>query len=226
MSSPRKRGPITANVSCARECSPSLAQHGHWRLSVPARAEPVIGRRLAPTHWLGRDDEIFPYELRSRSLQHFPRVHDAERVEHRLDGTHQLDRDLVFHLRQFIALEHADAVLGGNRSGHPQHDVEYHRIDLVPARKKIRRVAANGLADIIMDIAVAEMAERHRPRARYQLYYRGIGLFDEIRHRGDRHRNVVLDRAAFWLLRSGHFIAQLPERHTLAEVCRNHGVID
>src|SRR5438132_14081401 len=88
-------------------------------------------------------------------LQHLARVHDAERVEHRLDGTHQLDRDLVFHLRQFIALEHADAVLGGNRSAHPQHDVEYHRIDLVPARQKIRRIAATGLADIIMHIDVA-----------------------------------------------------------------------
>jgi|GraSoi_2013_40cm_1033754.scaffolds.fasta_scaffold99005_2 hypothetical protein len=29
--------------------------HGHWRLWVPARAEPVIGRRFAPTRWLGRD---------------------------------------------------------------------------------------------------------------------------------------------------------------------------
>src|SRR5260370_40356320 len=107
---------------------------------------------------------------RARSLQHLARVHDAEWIEHRLDGTHQLDRDLVFHLRQFIALEHADAMLGGDRSTHPQYDVEYHRIDLVPARKKLRRIAADRLAYIVMDIAGAEMAERHRPRAGHQLY--------------------------------------------------------
>src|ERR1700680_2118807 len=90
-------------------------------------------------------------------LQTLARVHHAERVEHRLDGAHQLDRDLVFHAGQFVALEHADAVLGGNRSAHPQHDLEYHRIDLVPAAHEIGGVAANGLTDIIMDIAVAEM---------------------------------------------------------------------
>src|SRR6202049_5215501 len=101
-------------------------------------------------------------------LQYLARVHDAERVGHRLDGTHQLDDDLVFRARQFLALELANAVLGGDRSAHPPHDVEYHRIDLVPAVHEIRGVAANGLADIIMDIAVAEMAERHRPRARNQ----------------------------------------------------------
>jgi hypothetical protein len=31
----------------------SFVQHWHWWLWVPARAEPVIGRRFAPT---GRDD--------------------------------------------------------------------------------------------------------------------------------------------------------------------------
>ena len=49
---------------------------------------------------------------------------------------HQLDRDLVLDLGQFVALEHADAVLGGDRSAHPQHDLEHHRIDLVPAARK------------------------------------------------------------------------------------------
>ena len=62
--------------------------------------------------------------------------YDAERIEHRLDAAHQLDRDLVFHVGQFVALEHADAVLGGNRSAHPQHDREHHLVDLVPARMK------------------------------------------------------------------------------------------
>src|SRR5260370_35051133 len=100
---------------------------------------------------------------RARSLQHLARVHDAEWIEHRLDGTHQLDRDLVFHLRQFIALEHPDAMLGGDRSAHPQHDVEYHRLGLVPAPKKIRRVAANRLADTLMAISVLDMADRHLP---------------------------------------------------------------
>ena len=54
--------------------------------------------------------------------------------------------------------------------------VEYDRVDLVPAREEIRGVAADRLADIVMDVAVAEMAERHRPRARDQFHHGGIGL--------------------------------------------------
>src|SRR5882757_4914104 len=111
--------------------------------------------------------------------QHFPGVHDAERIEHRLDPAHQLDRDLVLYFGKLVALEHADAVFGGDRSAHPQHDGEYDFVDLVPARHEIRGVGAERLADVIVDIAVAEMAERHRPRSRDQLYHRGIGLLNE-----------------------------------------------
>ena len=141
-----------------------------------------------------------------------PGIHDAVRIEHRLDAAHQLDRDLVLDVGQLVALEHADAVLGRDRAAHPQHDREHDRVDLVPARQEVRGVAADRLADIVMDIAVAEMAERHRPRARDQLHHRGIGLRDEGGHGGDRHRDVVLDRAAFRLLRRRHLVAQLPER--------------
>src|ERR1700731_1029304 len=90
-------------------------------------------------------------------LQHLAGIHDAERVEHRLEGAHQLDRNLVLHAGQFVALEHADALPGGNRSAHPQHDVEHDSVDLVPAGEEIRSVRTDRLADIVMDIAVAEM---------------------------------------------------------------------
>ena len=77
-----------------------------------------------------------------------------------------------------------------------------------------------------MDVAVAEMAERHRPRARDQFYDGGVGLFDKVRHGGDRYRDIMLDRAAFRLLRRRHLVAQLPERLALAEVGRDDGVVD
>src|SRR3954467_4677936 len=113
--------------------------------------------------------------LAARS-QHFSGVHDAERIEHRLDAAHQLDRDLVLYFGKFVALEHADAVFGGDRAPHPQHDREHDFVDLVPARHEIGGVAADRLADVVVDIAVAEMAERHRPRSRDQFYHGGVGL--------------------------------------------------
>src|SRR6202035_5214020 len=108
--------------------------------------------------------------------QYLAGIHDAMRIEHGLDGAHQFDRDLVLDLGQFVALEHADAVLGRDRSAHPQHDVEYPRVYLVPAAHEIRGIAAQGLADIVVDIAVAEMAERHRPRTRDQFDHGSVGL--------------------------------------------------
>ena len=37
-------------------CGSDLCEYAHLWFWVPARAEPVIGRRFAPTRWLGRDD--------------------------------------------------------------------------------------------------------------------------------------------------------------------------
>src|SRR5438876_5293527 len=53
-SSPRKRGPITTNVyCCGRAAAPAVANTciGGCGSRI-ALAEPVIGRRFAPTRWL------------------------------------------------------------------------------------------------------------------------------------------------------------------------------
>jgi hypothetical protein len=40
----------------ARKSSNSILNKRSSGVWVPARVEPVIGRRFAPTRWLGRDD--------------------------------------------------------------------------------------------------------------------------------------------------------------------------
>src|SRR5206468_6329614 len=94
--------------------------------------------------------------------QHLTWIHDACRVEHCLDGAHQFDRHLVFYLGKLVALENADAVLGGDRSAHAQHDIEYGSIDFVPASEEIGGVSPDWLADIVMDVAVTKVSERTR----------------------------------------------------------------
>ena len=96
----------------------------------------------------------------------------------------------------------------------------------MPARHEVGCVAADGLADIVVDVAVAEMAERHRTRARNEFHHRRIGFLDEGGHGGDRHRDVVLDRTAFRLLRGRHFIAEFPEPRALGKIRRDHRVVD
>src|SRR6202000_2593829 len=82
-------------------------------------------------------------------LQYLAGVHDSLGIEQRLDAAHQFDRALVLDVRQLVALEHADAVLGGNRSAHPQYDVEHHRVDRMPLGEEIRGVAADRLTDVV-----------------------------------------------------------------------------
>ena len=43
-----------------------------------------------------------------------------------------------------------------------RHHAEHHRIDLVPALEELLLVGADRLGDVVMDVAVAEMAERQR----------------------------------------------------------------
>src|SRR5258707_11074629 len=84
-------------------------------------------------------------------------------------------------------------------------------VHFVPPGEERLRVGADRLADVVMNVAVAEMAERHRPAARDQRFDGLAGVMQEIRNRGDRDRDVVLDRAAFALLRLGENLAQMPE---------------
>jgi len=76
-------------------------------------------------------------------------------------------------------------VLGGDRAAHPQHDGEHDGVDLVPPRKEVRGVGADRLADIVMDVAVAEMAERHRPRAGISFITAASASAMKIGYRGD-----------------------------------------
>jgi hypothetical protein len=66
-----------------------------------------------------------------------------------------------------------------------------------------------------VDVAVAEMAERNRPRARDHQLDQPVGARDELRHRRHGHGDVVLDAAAFLLLHFAHQFAQTPQRLAL-----------
>ena len=104
---------------------------------------------------------------------------------------------------------------------------EHRVVHLVPARQEFRLVGADRLGDVVVDVAVAEMAERHRPRAGDQLSTTAaFASRDESRHRGDRHRDVVLDRAAVVLLRLAEVLADAPERLRLVEALGDGGVVD
>src|SRR5262245_48045247 len=158
--------------------------------------------------------------------QHLARVEDAVGIERVLERAHQVERDRVFHVRKEIAFEPADAMLGRDRSVERGHDLVHARIDCTPLRQKRRLVGTNGLADVEMHVAVAEMAERHGAAAGDELLDRRARPLDELRHHGDRYRDVVLDRSALRALRLADQVAQMPERLRLLDAGRDRGVGD
>src|SRR6266853_4269528 len=97
-------------------------------------------------------------------------------------------------------------------------------VHFVPPGEERWRVGANRLADVVMNVTVAEMAERHRPAARDQRFDGLAGVMQEIRHRSDRDGDVVLDRAAFSLLRLGENLAQMPEGTAMLDTVGNGSI--
>ena len=117
-------------------------------------------------------------------------------------------------------------MLGGNRAAHLRDDGVDDGICLVPARQKGLLVGADRLRDVVVNVAVAQMAEGHRPGARHGLRNGCARRGDEVRHARDGHRDIVLDRAAFQLLHVGHQFAQAPEISGLLERACQRGVFD
>ena len=111
------------------------------------------------------------------------------------------DRRLV--AQRFVRLHRPETVLGGDRTAHASRDVIDQPGALVAVRAMDGLVGAGGRNYVVVDVAVADVAEGHDAHAR-QIggHYRpGAGLLDEVGDARHRHRDVVLPGGAlhaFW----------------------------
>src|SRR5262249_14327010 len=90
-------------------------------------------------------------------------------------------------------------------------------VDLIPAGQKGVFVGADGLRNIAMNIAVTGMTEGNEPGTRESRCHRALGLIEKRGNGGDRHADVMLDRAAFEALSIRQEFAKLPEVGALFE---------
>src|SRR3546814_1762447 len=79
-----------------------------------------------------RTDTLFPYTTLFRS-----------------DPPHQVERHRALVVRQFLALQPADAVLGADAAAHGYHDVVHRLVQLVPACQIGLPVGADRLGDVV-----------------------------------------------------------------------------
>src|SRR5207248_368465 len=79
-------------------------------------------------------------------------------------------------------------------------------------------VGARELAHVEMQVAIADVAVGDEAPVGNVGADPGRGARHEVRERGDRQRDVVLETGAFVTLRLGNALAQLPERRSPSSV--------
>src|SRR5262249_28765350 len=104
------------------------------------------------------------------------------------------------------------------------HHREHGGVDLVPTREELLLIGADRLIDIVVNVAIAEMAEGQRPRPGNERGHRSVGVTDESRRGGDRDGNIVLDRAAGEALHLAEHFAYAPKRLALFDAVGDGGV--
>src|SRR5215469_5024937 len=174
---------------------------------------------MPPHSWAGSRSRRVPRSRRARSAspraarrsrsrrENLAWIHDAVGIERLLYAAHQLDLDRRFVMRELLALQSADAMLGADRAVEAYRDVVDDAVELLAPLQEHLGVGGDGLVDVVVDVAVADMAERVGPDAGQALGDRLVRELDEVRDLAHRHRDVVLVAAAFVLLRLDHAFA-------------------
>ena len=117
-------------------------------------------------------------------------------------------------------------MFGGNRTAQRQHDAVHGFVHVPPAGEELRLVRPHRLGNIVMDVAVAQMAEGADTGARDGSKNRLFRRRHELRYSGNRDGDIVLDGAALRLLRIRHALAHVPQCLTLGFGGGDHGILD
>ena len=127
---------------------------------------------------------------------------------------------------QLVPLQPADTVLGAEAPAQLGHEVMDHPVEPLPMAKERRFFHAHRLAEIEVNVAVADMTEGKDPDARQFPFHHRRRPGDELRDAGDRHGHVMLDAGAFANLRFRQDIAQVPDLPGLGPAGGDHRVRD
>src|SRR6516162_2944997 len=151
-------------------------------------------------------------------------IHDPRGVERFLQLAHERELKRRFVVRQLLALQKTDTVLGADRAAEALGDVVDDAVELGPPRHEDLVVAPHRPAQIQMHISVADMAEGEGTDARESTLDGGDYLDDEIGDAAHRHGDVMLDAGAFVFLSLHHAFADAPEIARLARARGNDAV--
>jgi len=89
------------------------------------------------------------------ALQNLSRIHQSLRIQRFLNRPHHVHFDIAFVMCEFVALELANTMFSRNAAAVLGNDVVYRAVDLGCHGCKRNRIAAFGLREIEMQIAIA-----------------------------------------------------------------------
>ena len=148
--------------------------------------------------------------LRGSIGQQFAGVHDVVRVEGGFDGAHQPQFGRAAHAGQPVAFDDADTVFGGYRAAAGEDVFVNDGVDGVFIGVGV--VACRGGQEgVVVQAAVAEVAEEDDVDARERLAQRGAAAADKFGDALDGQGDVVFDADAETALGGGDVFAQRPQ---------------
>ena len=150
---------------------------------------------------------------RDRRSDHAARVQEALRIQRALDRAHHLQRHRRLVLRQLVAPSARRRRARRRSSRRMRRTASYTSVltrSSCSRRKAWRRLARRRL-HVVVQVAVAQVAEVHQPHAGNRRCQQRIGPRHERGDARHRHRDVVLDVQAFLGLRQRNALADVPE---------------
>ena len=142
--------------------------------------------------------------------QYLPRIHDVLRVQRLFDSPHQLQFQRRLVAGQIVLLQRADAVFGRNRTAKAVDLVMHDAVDRILVGQEIAVRHAGRRRHVVVQVAVAQVAEAHELAAGEGRCQGRIRDGDEIGDAGNRQRDIVLDVLARLRLRQRDVFTQLP----------------
>ncbi len=129
-------------------------------------------------------------------------------------------------MRELVALEEPDTMLRRDGTAALCRLIVHDAVEAMPFGEEGLGVHAHGLAEVEVDVAVADMPEGAHAKARHFGLAGRTRLDQEIRDTADRHGDIVLDRGTFMLLVFGKRLSQMPEGGRLLVAGGDGGILD
>src|SRR5882757_7287229 len=157
----------------------------HWKITFAARPSmwaigwPPMARACRPPNSLRTANPAASRPPRgtdsARSLlQNLAGIHDAPRVQRALQCAHDVEFRCSSKSQQLLELVLTDAVFGAEAAAVAVCNVVYAVLNCRRAPQEIGRIERHGLADVEMQIAVADVSEWHDAR-RWNLRLNPLG---------------------------------------------------